>query len=44
MTLFPSGLAPTKVYSVNYPKPVLIPMEGYVLGPNIQYQLKNKEG
>lgn len=42
MTLFPSGLTPTKVYSVNYPKPVLIPMEGYVLGPNIQYQLKNK--
>lgn len=43
-TLFPSGMTPTKVYSVNYPLPLRIPLEGYVLGPNIEYQLKNKKG
>lgn len=26
MTLFPSGMTPTKVYSVNYPKPLEIPL------------------
>lgn len=44
MTLFPSGMTPTSVYSVNYPKPLTIPLNEYVIGPNIEYQLKNKKG
>lgn len=44
MTIFPTGIEQTKVYSVNYPKPLYIPLNNYFRGPNINYQLKNAKG
>lgn len=43
-TIFPSGMTRTNLYSVNYPNPLDIPLRDYALGPNVQYQLKNKKG
>ena len=43
-TIFPTGLDPTDVYSVNYPNPLEIPLENYYLGPNLQYSILNPKG
>lgn len=44
MTIFPTGLDPTDVYSVNYPNPLEIPLSNYYIGPNIQYSVLNHKG
>ena len=41
MTIFPTKYETTKVYSVNFPKPLEIPLGNYAIGPNIEYTLKN---
>jgi len=43
-TIFPSGYETPNLYSVNYPNPLEIRLRNYALGPNVQYQLKNKKG
>lgn len=44
MTIFPTGLDPTDVYSVNYPNPLEIPLAPYYFGPNIDYTVLNHKG
>jgi hypothetical protein len=44
MTIFPTGLDPTDVYSINYPNPLEISLEPYYLGPNLQYNILNHKG
>jgi len=44
MTIYPTGLDPTDVYSVNFPSLLHIPLESYYLGPNINYQILNHKG
>lgn len=44
MTIFPTGLDPTDVYSVNYPNPLEIPLDLYYFGPNLQYSVLNHKG
>jgi hypothetical protein len=41
LTIFPTGLDPTDVYSVNYPNPLEIPLDNYYVGPNLQYSVLN---
>jgi len=44
MTIFPTGLDPTSVYSVNYPNPLEIPLDPYYMGPDMHYSLLNHKG
>lgn len=44
MTLFSSGFSPATKYSVNYPKPLNIPLSRFAFGPNVQYQVKAVDG
>ncbi len=44
MTIFPTGLDPTDVYSINYPNPLEIPLSPYYVGPNLQYTVLNHKG
>ena len=44
MTIFPSNYVHPTTYSVNYPKPLTIPLKDFALGPNVEYKLNNKEG
>ena len=44
MTIFPSGVTKPSVYSVNYPKPLTIPLKDYAYGPNMEYQLQSPKG
>jgi hypothetical protein len=44
MTIFPTGLDPTDVYSVNYPNPLEIPLSNYYIGPDIKYSVLNHKG
>lgn len=44
MTIFPTGLDPTDVYSVNYPNPLEISLDPYYIGPNINYAILNHKG
>jgi hypothetical protein len=43
-TIFPTGIDPVPVYSVNYPNPLEIPLNSYFLGPDIHYQLQTPSG
>ena len=44
MTIFPTGIDPTDVYSVNYPSILEVPLEYYYIGPNLQYEVEDSEG
>ena len=43
-TIFPTGLDPTDVYSINFPNPLEIPLNPYYFGPNIEYAVLNHKG
>lgn len=38
-TMWPIGAAPASHYNANYPGKVVIPLQEYVLGPNITYRI-----
>jgi hypothetical protein len=44
MTIFPTKVERPSVYSVNYPKPLDISLRTFVVGPNVEYSLKNMKG
>ena len=39
-TMWPSGYTPNTEFSANYPGRLEIPLLGYVLGPNITYEVR----
>jgi hypothetical protein len=41
MTIYKENFINTEKYSINYPGQLTIPLDRYVMGPNISYSLVN---